>query len=477
MLTLTTVKGRTLAVFSLATALWACATPPPAPAPVAAPELGGSTKLSDAARDWPKEDWWAAYNDPVLSHLIEEALQDAPSMTEAEARLRAAEASARAIGASRLPVVSADASAAESKQSYNNGIPPEFVPQGYNDVGRASLNFQWEIDFWGKNRAAIAAATSRALAAEADLAQARLIVSTSIASAYADLKALERDRDIAQQALEVRNKTLDLVQQRVDNGLDTEAQLSQAEAGPPSARADIKAIDEQISLTRNRLAALVGSGPDRGLDIDPAGDGPVPSFGLPENLPANLLGRRPDIVAARWMAEAQRSTVQEARAAFYPNINLTAAIGVQSLYLDRLLDSGSDTGSVGPAISLPIFEGGRLRANLANAEAQNDVAASLYKQTIVEALHEVADAADSIRALDGRLKDSRDALAATEKAYSLTQLRYHGGLDNFQAVLLVEQQLLAERRSVADLESRRLKLDIALVRALGGGFKSDANPS
>src|SRR5262249_13712483 len=154
----------------------------------------------------------------------------------------------------------------------NTGIPPEFLPQGYNDVGRLNLDFSWELDFFGRNRAAIAAASSEARAAAADAAEARLALSTSFSSAYSDLSALSRARDVAERSLSVREQTLDLAQQRVDNGLDTQAELNQAKAGPPSARADLKAIDEQVAITRHRLAALIGAGPDRGQDIARPGE-------------------------------------------------------------------------------------------------------------------------------------------------------------------------------------------------------------
>lgn len=419
---------------------------------------------------WPGRSWWTAYGDAQLDALIDEALAHAPTMAQAAARLHKAEAvagEARAVG---RPSLSLDGGVQEVKQSYNAGIPPAFVPHGWNDVGRLKLDFGWELDFWGRNRAAVAAATSEARAAAADAAEARLILSTSVASAYADLAALFADRDVAERALALRGETVDLTQQRVDNGLDTQAELNLAKAGPPAARADLKAVDERIVLTRHRIAALLGAGPDRGLTIERPSAVRLAAFGLPDNLSADLIGRRPDIVAARWRAEASGARVGEARAAFYPNINLAGFIGYQSLSVDRLFDAGSDYGGVGPALSLPIFQGGRLRAGLRGAEADRDAAVAAYDATVVQALRDVADAAASRRALAGRLADSRAALDASEAAYRVTRLRYEGALTTYQAVLLAEQQVLAQRRAVADLESRGLSLDIALVRALGGGF-------
>jgi NodT family efflux transporter outer membrane factor (OMF) lipoprotein len=464
---------RLLSALFASSTLVACATLPPAQSAATTSQQGvlvSTESFRAPTTDWPGEGWWTAYGDDQLNALIEEALAQSPDMAQAGARLRKAQAVAGRVRAVGQPSISLNGGVQERKQSYNNGIPPDFVPQGYNDVGQLDLDFNWELDFWGKNRAAIAAATSEQKARAADLAEARLVLSASVAAAYADLATLYADRDVAERALALRSETVDLTQRRKDNGLDTQAELSLAAAGPPAARADLSAIDEQIALTRNRLAALAGAGPDRGLSISRPQIAQLAAVGLPANLAADLIGRRPDITAARWRAEAAAAGIRQAKASFYPNINLAAVVGYQALYLDNLFASGSDFGQAGPAFSLPIFEGGRLRSNLKGAEADRDSAVASYEATVIQALREVADAAASQRALAGRLSDTRAALAASEDAYRVTRLRYEGGLANYQAVLLAEQQVLTQRRSVADLESRGFVLDIALVRALGGGF-------
>ena len=261
---------------------------------------------------------------------------------------------------------------------------------------------------------------------------------------------------------------------RVRNGLDTLAEQRQAEANPLQAQADLKAIDEQIALTRNRIAALIGAGPDRGLAITPPKVGALAAIGAPKELAANLVGRRPDVTAARLRAEAAAKRIKEARAAFYPDVNLAAFIGVQSLTLTKLTAPGSDIGSVGPAFSLPIFNGGHLRANLRGAEADRDIAVASYDAAVTEAFRQVADVLASSRALQGELADSRAALAASEDAYRIATLRYKGGLATYPTVLLAEQAVLRRRRTVADLDARALALDVQLVRALGGGYHAAA---
>jgi NodT family efflux transporter outer membrane factor (OMF) lipoprotein len=456
-----------------AMALSACASLPPAAPPRIAktPQAyEARASLTAPAADWPADRWWTAYGDAQLDRLIGEALAGSPTLASAEARVRRAQAAAAQQRASELPSLSANASVQEAKQSYHLGIPPQFVPQGYNDYGRLALDFNWELDFWGKNRAAVAAAISEARAAQADAAEARLVLSTSIAAAYADLARLYAEHDVAERAVALQQETTQLVRDRVANGLDTRGEQRQAEAEPLQSRADLRALDEQIALTRNQLAALMGAGPDRGLAIARPAPASLKPFGLPPTLAAELVGRRPDVAAARWRAEAAASRIKGAKAAFYPNVNLAGFLGFQSLKLGELFKAGSDIGSIGPAVSLPIFEGGRLRAGLRGAEADRDAAVASYDATVTEAFRQVADAVASERALTGQLADSRAALAASEDAYRIARLRYQGGLSTYQTVLIAEQNVLRRRRTVADLDARALALDVALVRALGGGF-------
>jgi NodT family efflux transporter outer membrane factor (OMF) lipoprotein len=419
---------------------------------------------------WPADDWWRAYKDPQLDLLIDEAVKGSPSLAQARARLDKARSVVGQNRASLLPNLSAQASVTEDKQSYNYGIPPLFVPHGYNDYGQTQLNFGYEFDFWGKNRSAVAASVSEAKAAEADAAEARLTLSTAVAAAYADLARLYAERTVTLRSVQSRQETLDLVVHRVADGADTQAEQKQAEAGPPSARADLAAIDEEIVETRNQIAALLGAGPDRGLAVSPPGEPAPKAFGLPPRLAADLIGRRPDVVAARWRAEAAARRIKVARAQFYPDVNLVADIGFEALGLRNLFESGSDIGQVGPAVTLPIFEGGRLVAGLHGAHADYDEAVAVYDGALVQALHDVADAAAAERALGDRLKESRAALAAYEEAYRIARLRYDGGLADYQTVLLVEDSVLQARRTVVDLEARAFTLDIQLVKALGGGY-------
>jgi NodT family efflux transporter outer membrane factor (OMF) lipoprotein len=424
---------------------------------------------------WPADDWWKAYGDSQLDQLIDTALASAPNMAEAKARLDKANALTGQARAALFPVVSGGGQIGESRQSLNMGFPPQFqqfLPKGWHPDPQVALNFSYEIDFWGKNRNAVAAASSEARAAQADLAEARLTISTAIAAAYADLAREYAEHDVAERSVASRGETLDLTTRRVANGADTQAELQQAAAGVPEARAEMAAIDEQIALTRNALAALIGAGPDRGLAIArPAASAPK-AFGLPEHLAADLIGRRPDLVAAKWRAEAASRRIGVAKAAFYPNVNLSALIGYESLGLSKFFDHTSNYGNYGAALNLPIFEGGRLTAQYRGARADYDEAVASYDATLVQALREVADATVSQKALADRLRESREALGHDEAAYKVARLRYEGGLSNYQSVLIAEDAVLASRRAVVDLEARAFTLDVQLIKALGGGYAS-----
>lgn len=435
-------------------------------------QLGSEKSFSATAITWPQDQWWRTYGDPQLDALIEEALRDSPNLAVAQARLRQAGAMTQVAGAARMPEVSGNASFTEAKQSYNYLMPRAAMPQGWNDYGLATLNLSWELDFWGKNRSALAAATSEQQAAQAEVAQTRLILSTSVASAYAELIHLYTVRDTAEAALALRTKSVDLFRQRHEFGLENLASVRQVEARQAAAQAQLLAIDEYIGLQRNAIAALLGAGPDRGLAITRPTAHFVGSTGLPPNLALELLGRRPDIVAARLRTEAAAKRIDQQKAGFYPSVNLLAFAGVQSLGIDNLTKSGSNIGSIGPAISLPIFNTERLQGQLRGAHAEYDAAVSTYNATLTNALHEVADVATSRKSLDGELAASRAAVAAATEAHSIVSARYKGELATYLDVLTAEDQLISAQRGLAEIETRAMVLDVALVRALGGGFQS-----
>jgi NodT family efflux transporter outer membrane factor (OMF) lipoprotein len=454
-------------------ALSACASQPgKAPQPAIRPQSAFASTQSFQAPTgtWPAAGWWKVYGDSQLDALIEEGLAGSPSIAIADARLRRANAFADSSRGSLMPQLSANTSITEQKQSYNYLSPAAMTPQGWNDYGRSSLDFSWELDFWGKNRAALAAATSDAVAAAADADQARLALSSAIASSYAELARLHAALDTATAARELRTKTAELFGKRFENGLETRGSQRQADSRRAASEADVLSLEEQLALQKNRIAALLGAGPDRALSITRPRVEFTRGFALPATLSADLIGRRPDLAAARLRAEAAARPIHVTRAQFYPNVNLSAFIGVQALGLDLLKENGSDIGSVGPAISLPIFNGGKLRGQLRGAEAEYAEAVASYDQALVQALQEVADVAVSQRALAPQIERINAAVEAAREAWRVQSNRYEGGLANYLDVLSAEDYLLGNLRTQSDLQSRSMTLDVALTKALGGGY-------
>lgn len=469
-------SGR-LALSLLTLSLLSACAPLPALGPVAdarSPESLQSTQSFKAPEaEWPTDRWWEKYRDPQLNQLIAEALQDAPDLKIAQARLRRAEAQSQSIGSVLYPQVAGNATVFGQEMSSNYITPSTITPQGWRSYGQATLNLNWEIDLWGKNRAALAAAVSDSQARRAELAQARLILTTSIARAYADLARLVADRATAERALEIRTKTWALFNERQQQGLENVGAVSQAAGKKLLAENELVQINVRIVEMRNRLAALVGAGPDRGLDITPPPTVLQAQYALPPDIGINLIGRRPDIVAARWQVEAGLSRIEQRKAMFYPNVNIAALVGVQSMGINRLVESGSYMSNAGPAFYLPIFLGGRLRADLAAARAEHDESVANYERTLIQALNEVADVAAGLQQLQKQVRLADQSVAAQSRGVQVAVNRYRGGLANYLDVLIAEDELLVGWRVQTEVRSRAFILDVALTKALGGGYHID----
>mgnify|MGYP001766383521 CR=1 FL=1 len=458
----------------------ACATPrdlPPAGVPRGAETIASTQSLSTTLpAAWPDRDLWRMGGDAQLAALIAEGLQSSPDMVAALARLRAAEGMAQVAGAPLLPGAGLQGAATLDKQSYNNGFPKAFVPQGWNDRGRLAAALGWDIDLWGRNRAGLAAAVSERRAAEHEISQARLLLISAIALAYADLERLFAERDVRQATVTMRETGARLVAQRLRAGLDMRGSLRLAESQSATARADLAATEEALLLRRHQIAALIGAGPDRGLAIARPQLPPPVLREVPADASTALVAHRPDIAMARERVEAEASRVKAARADFYPAIRLDALAGFQSLGLDLLMKRDSLAGNVGPAISLPLFQGGALQGRYRVARSRFDAAVADYDRTVIAAYQQVADALASRRAAAERLAEARAALTAAEDAHALARKRYAAGLSTYLDVLAVEDRLLQARLGASSLEAVNRSAAVALVRALGGGFSIDSAP-
>lgn len=435
--------------------------------------LDSSRTFAGAASEaaWPQDRWWTAYGDPQLDALVDEALASSPSVALAEARIRQARGAMRVAGAEGLPSLGAQASGGLTKQSYNMGVPSEFVPHGWKSTGTLALTGDFDLDLWGKARNSLAAATSEELAAEADARQAALMLSSNVVSSYFDLGRLVERGKALEEAQKARETLVELTRQRVERGVENEGPLRQAEATAAGARLAVYANAEQVLLRRHALAALLGAGPDRGLAIAAPQIVAIPESPLPADAGIALAGRRPDIVAARMRTEAAASRIKVARAAFMPDLSLSGLIGLTSLGLSNLVASGSTYGNAGGALSLPIFQGGRLEGNFVQARGTYDAAVANYNQTVIGALQDVADALASRNAAAAQEREAAQAQDKAAAGYDIALKRYRGGLSSYLEALTAQSAALEARETAIDAHFRTLALEVALKRALGGGFE------
>jgi NodT family efflux transporter outer membrane factor (OMF) lipoprotein len=429
-------------------------------------------KLSAAA--WPAQDWWTAFNDAQLNGLVQEALAGSPTLGAAAARVHQASALEAIEGATLLP--HADAAMSTTRERFSaNGTTPAPVKGTWQNVDQATLNVGYELDFWGKNRSAVEAAVGRRHALEVDEHAAALMLSASVVQTYIALNDTYEQLDVAQALLTRQQQIEKLTQQRFAAELGTQIDIKQSQASLPASRAAIAALKETIELNQNKLASLLGKGPDRGRSISRPHLQASLEVVLPSNIPAELIGHRPDVVAQRWRVEASGHEIDVAKARFYPDVNLTAFIGMQSLALSTFNDRSSRILGFSPAISLPIFEGGRLRANLDAQDASYDLAVENYNQTVVDAMRDIADQLSSLRWLKERLAEQNEAVATAQAASDLVDKRYGAGLATYLQVLATQNATLNEQRRLVDLQSRGLSLQANLSRALGGGYRPELN--
>jgi len=418
---------------------------------------------------WPDADWVDQFGDAQLKALLAEALKSNPTIAQAQARVAAAQASSESANANTLPHVDAGYSLTRQQYSSTALVPPPIAGSWQNE-NKGLLTASYDLDLWGKNREAFKAAVSQVQVNKADAEVVKLTLNTAIARTYNQLARLYVLRDIAQQELARREQIDRITAGRIAAGLDTEVEHKTAQANLATSRASIAALDGSILTTRYQLAALLGAGPDRGLSIARPTLGIGDEVRLPNNLPADLVSRRPDIVAARWRIDVLTHEIKVAKAAFFPNINLFAAIGFNSLGFGQFLSAASQTTSIGSAIHLPIFDGGELRAQLKGRYAEFDYAVSGYNQTLISALAEVATQLSQIRSSDAQLAATQAAQQAAQSADALAAVQYKAGLTNQLTVLNADMNALNADQTVANLKMNRRDQQIALASALGGGY-------
>lgn len=414
-------------------------------------------------------DWWKAFNDPQLDRIMADALAGNPSLDAAMARLRTAQASIAANKAALLPQISADVQETRERLSGKYIIPP---PYGGSSrwVGTAQANLDWSLDLAGKQKALVAQARASTDAAALDVEAARVTLSGAVAQAYVNLARATQQADIATKFVASREEQLALANTRKRTALASDFDLRTAETLLAEARQAKIRADGDRALMVHALAALAGRGADYYAGIATPKLALDQALPVPASLPADLLGRRPDILAARARIEAADANRRVAKAEFYPDIDIKAFIGSSALGLGALFTGGALTYGAGPALHLPIFEGGKLKANYKGAVAGIDEAIANYDTAVLGAVRESADALSAIDTNAADAAEQAKVVSGLADTVRLDEVRVRTGLAARLDVLDASDRLLGAAQRQVDLAADGAAARIRLLVAVGGSF-------
>lgn len=469
---------RVVACVFLVTLLAACAgLPPRTPEPMLRDAAPLSVQSAEStAGTWPDARWWLRYRDDTLTALIETALAQAPSMSEAAARFDGVQQQLRLAGAARGVHFDASASSQRQRLSDYGMIPPAFLGFNWYDQIDVGVRARYSIDWWGRQRAEIAAAVSQARAAEAERAAAALTLATAVADSYFGWQADQERLGFGRRQVEIAQHQLRVNRERFAAGLERDDVPRRSAAQLAAAEEQLAALEGSAELRRVVLAALLGCAP---AELPPLMARALPDtpVELPSDIGIDLVARRADIAASRWRVEAAFQTVKAARAEFLPDISLNALAALSSIDYAHLLDLGSRTPALGAAIHLPLFDAGALEARHAGRRAELRAAVAGYDAVLVAAAREVGEQVALRTQIARRLRARREQSGAIEQLAAAARRRVQQGLTDIRAELAAEAAVLEQHAAETDLEAAAVAADIALIQALGGGYESSGNPS
>ena len=420
-------------------------------------------------------DWWRLYGDPDLDQLIASAQASNQTVRQAVARVDEARALARVAGSFLYPTISLDPRFLRERNSGNRDstITGRLVQRSttINDW-LVPLDLTYEIDVWGRVRRSLESATAQAQASADDLAVVQLTVETDVAQFYYGLRSLDAQAQILTENVASYREQVRLLSAQVKSGLVSPIVLNQAQAQLQATLAQQRDIERARADQEHALAILCGRpAPSFTVAPNPLHEGSPPA--VPPGLPAQLLARRPDVAEAEQTLVAANAQIGVATAAFYPTFNLTGAAGFESANLSSLFNWRSAVASIAPSISFPIFQGGRLNANLEATEARYRQTVAAYVNQVLVAYADVEDALTDLHALSDEVGSLREAVSASENYLRLAQAQYKFGLADYLIVIDAERTLLANQLSLAQAVNLQMAASIHLIKALGGGW----NPS
>lgn len=447
------------------------------------PETPMSTNFADAALGTWKEavpadaiargDWWRIYNDATLDDLERQATLNNQDLKAALARVAQARAVARNAKADFFPSLALDSSASRGRTS-DNALNP--APHQLGNDFRVPVDLSYELDLWGRVRRSFEGANADAQARLARFENTLLILKADVALNYFALRTIDTERVILKNTLGFRRDALDLVNARYKGGAASELDVSRAETELNATEAEIIATDHRRADVEHALAVLVGSpASEFTVKEKPLETGTLPPV-IPAGLPGDLLERRPDIAEAERILAAANARIGVAKGAFFPVVRLTGAAGFESLDVESLFNWESRVWSLGPSLTLPLFQGGRNRANLKRSQAVFDENAAIYRQRILIAFKEVQDALTGARLLSLQAEAQARSVSSARKTAQISGTRYRAGLVSYLEVVESERTALAAERDSARLTGQRLVTSIQLIKALGGGWADSSVP-
>jgi multidrug efflux system outer membrane protein len=424
-----------------------------------------------------QRDWWRLFGDAQLDALEAQALQASPTLAAAAARIERARAVYGATRSDELPRVEVGASETGLRTSAKSVTTPVLGGQpitfeGWQTGIQATLG--WEIDLWGRVKRQAEAAQAQLDASTLDAAAARVALTADVAAAYWQWRALADEAQALQRLRDSRAKAFQVAQTRFDAGASTTQDLERVRAELAAADADVADLPRRQALVLNQLAALTGqSAAELRLQAAPLATPPQIRAGLP----SELLQRRPDLAQSLAQLHAATAQVGIAEAAFYPSIRLTGSFGYQSKDLSDLVSAPARLYNFGPSISLPVFEGGRNKANLAGAKAQVDESLAAFRGRMLQALREVDDALAELQGRAAVVEAQNRTLASSAQALAVARSRYDKGAVSYLDVTEAERTPLATERALAQLRGAQWAATAQLVKALGGGWDGAADAS
>ncbi|WP_028623390.1 efflux transporter outer membrane subunit [Pseudomonas sp. Ant30-3] len=421
---------------------------------------------------WPDAQWWQAYGDPQLNRWIDLALRGSPSMAMAAARVRQAKAMAGLAESAESLQINSQSTLKRHNWPSDQFYGPGELADTTTWDNNTALGFSYALDLWGRESNASERAVDMAHVSAAEARLAQLELQSNVVRAYIELSLHYAQRDIVAATLQQQKQMLELAQKRLDGGIGTHFEVSQAETPLPETHRQIDALDEAIALSRNQLTALAGFGPGKGAQLQRPTLALGAALKLPSSLPAQLLGQRPDVVASRWQVAAQARGIDVAHAGFYPNVDLVGSLGYMASGGGALefLTGRKLNYNVGPAISLPVFDGGRLRAELGEASAGYDIAVARYNQTLINGLKNISDQLIRRESMDKQQMFAAESVATAQKTYDIAMIAYQRGLTDYLNVLNAQTLLFKQQQVQQQVQAARLSAHAELVTALGGGL-------